>query len=174
MKKTISLLLALVLVLYLSSTALADEATSINSSTQDGKGTTKVSYDVTQNYTVTIPADFTLSTSGTEQTVGVKDVRIANGYSLTIKMSTGNFDSTNSAYRVKLNNSYIPYTIQVGGNTQDTNDITVGTFASGTVDPDDVKLTFSTTQENIKKATESGTHTDTLTFTCSVAQTTSG
>jgi hypothetical protein len=160
-----------VLVLYLSSTALAATTeTPINESTNGKQGTTEVSYSVTQNYTVTIPADFTLTNSDSSKTVKVEDVRIESGKSLTIKMKTQNFDDT-AKYRVKLNNSYIHYTIQVGGSEQSTNDITVGTFASGTVNPGEVTLTFSTTDDNIKSATESGKHTDTLTFTCSVATT---
>lgn len=156
MKKLLTLVLAVMMLCSVSVTAFAadlDEGNNV--------GTMTVSYGVAEGYVVTIPADVTVSTAGVETTLSASSVLLPDGKTLTVSVaSTNNFN-------LKYAGSQIPYTVSVGEIKQTSATFTALSITSGTTS-DSVKLTFKTTDADIAKATKSGNHTDTLTFTCGV------
>lgn len=135
--------------------------------------TTKVKYSVGETYTVSIPADFSLTSDGSgnftaERKVAATGVLIENGKTLNVEMSSANYVS-GGEYTLNYGTdevSKIPYSIQKG-DADFTNADKVLSITSGT-EEDSQALTFSTTDAEIAEATKSGEHTDTLTFTVSV------
>lgn len=133
-------------------------------------GDTDITYNVAVSYIVTIPDDVTFnsgSLSGSGEVVA-SEVRLENGNKLTVTMTSKNgygtsFNLTCEPAPV----SSIPYTIKVDGTPVITSSSVVLTVPAGTT-TDSVTLTFATTEEDIAKATKSGSHTDKLTFTCAV------
>ena len=160
MKKMLSLVLALVLMLSMSLTVAA--ANGINGSSS---GTVEVSYNTEESYIVTIPSDVALSTTGVNGTVKAESVLLEAGKSLTVSMASTN------GFAVEYEDSAIAYTVEAGGSTisvaDSTQAVTVLTVESGTTTGEET-LTFKTTDTAIQAATQSGEHTDTLTFTCAV------
>lgn len=156
MKKLLALVLTVIMLCSVSVTAFAadlDEGNNV--------GTITVSYGVDEGYVVTIPADVTVSTAGVETTLSASSVLIPDGKTLTVSVaSTNNFN-------LEYAGSQIPYTVSVGETEQTTATFTALSITSGTTSGS-VKLTFKTTDADIAKATKSGNHTDTLTFTCGV------
>lgn len=156
MKKLFALALVIVMLCSASATVFAadlDEGNNV--------GTITVSYGVAEGYVVTIPADVTVSTAGVETTLSASSVLLPDGKTLTVSVA-----STNS-FNLEYAGSKIPYTVSVGETEQTTATFTALSITSGTTS-DSVTLTFKTTAEDIAKATKSGNHTDTLTFTCGV------
>lgn len=167
MKKRI-VTLALVLVFLMTMTGVGMATQTI--STEEGKNVT-VTYGVTEGFTVTIPANFDLSTTESEKTVSASGVLIPTGEQLTVTMSSANFETTDK-YRVKNDTSYIKYTVKKGAASASATELTsngdtILTVGAGTTSGS-IKLYFSTTQTNIDAATKAGNHTDTLTFTVAV------
>lgn len=156
MKKLLTLVLAVMMLCSVSVTAFAadlDEGNNV--------GTMTVSYGVAEGYVVTIPADVTVSTAGVETTLSASSVLLPDGKTLTVSVaSTNNFN-------LEYAGSQIPYTVSVGETKQTSATFTALSITSGTTSGS-VKLTFKTTDADIAKATKSGNHTDTLTFTCGV------
>lgn len=138
------------------------------------EGETIVSYEVAQGFTITIPADLELTTEAntTAQLLEAKDVRLTTNETLTVTMKSDEYDATDK-YRVRFDNSFIKYEVKSGTaedavNTAITeNEKVLLTLASGTTG-DKLYLKFFTDEEKIKEATQSGVHTDTLTFTCEI------
>ena len=161
MKRKLAFLLALVLVLAFSSSALA--ATFDQDTT--GGGTTTVTYTVTSSYTITIP-DAITAEAGTDtpaKTVSVNSgFLIENGQTLTINVASANVFKLKSAA-----NDTINYTLSSDGNTtpalSSTNTKVLAVSAGATTGLT-ANLTF-----DIEDPTIAGTYTDTLTFTAAVA-----
>lgn len=136
-------------------------------------GTTVVSYGVNSGYTVSIPSDvnFTSSTLEQQGVVKASNVIIENGKTLKVKMSSANY-TEEDGYTLNYGTgevSKIKYTIK-NDNADFVNASNVLEVAAGTTEESSTTLTFSTTEANIGKATKSGAHTDTLTFTVSVEE----
>lgn len=133
-------------------------------------GNTSIQYNVDESYIVTIPenVNFNAGLSGSG-TVAASDVLLADGKKLTVTMTSKNGYGT--SFNLTYGNpvSSIPYSITVGGTPVTTNSYVVLTVPAGTT-INSVALTFATTDEDIAKATKSGLHQDTLTFTCAVVQ----
>ena len=156
MKKLLSLVLAVMMLCSVSVTAFAADLDKGNN-----VGTMTVSYGVAEGYVVTIPADVSVNTAGVETTLSASSVLLPDGKTLTVSVaSTNNFN-------LEYAGSKIPYTVSVGETKQTTATFTALSITSGTTSGS-VKLTFKTTDADIAKATKSGNHTDTLTFTCGV------
>ena len=154
MKKLLSLVLAAILLCSISVTALATDLNEGNN-----VGVITVSYGVSEGYIVTIPADVSISTAGVESTLSANSVLLPDGKTLTVSVTSEN------NYNLEYANSTIPYTILVDGMEQTAETFIALSVISGTTS-DNVTMVFKTTDENIAKATKSGNHTDTLTFTC--------
>jgi len=156
MKKVVSLVLALVLVMSLT-TMVAFADSTLNATTPSG--TVTATYTKDGSYTVTIPADFTVSTTASKQNVSAASVVIASGKKLKVTM-TANFllaDKDN-------NNNTLAYT---AGKTDAGTGISSGDavleVAAGTATGNQ-DIYFKVTSD----ATISGTYTDVITFEVSV------
>ena len=134
-----------------------------------------VSYDVGENYTVTIPANFglALENEATPILVSASNVKIAAGNKLKVTMaSTNGYDS---GYKVTYKDSDIGYWIKKGASQDNINtEVTGATVEVLSVDSgittDATYLKFYTTTDEIAGATQAGAHEDTLTFTCGIEQ----
>ena len=156
MKKLLILVLAVVMLCSVSVTAFAADLD------EDNKvGTVTVSYGVAEGYVVAIPTDVIVSTAGVEASLSASSVLIPDGKTLTVSVTSAN------NFTLAYAGSTIPYTVSVGEVEQTAASFTALSLASGTTSGD-VTLTFKTTEEDVANATKSGSHTDTLTFTCAV------
>ena len=156
MKKLLILVLAVVMLCSVSVTAFAADLD------EDNKvGTITVSYGVAEGYVVTIPSDVNVSTAGVETSLSASSVLIPDGKTLTVSITSAN------NFALAYAGSTIPYTVSVGEVEQTAASFTALSIASGTTSGN-VTLTFKTTDDDIASATKSGSHTDTLTFTCAV------
>lgn len=148
------LAVALVLSMSVCAFALSDE---------NPTGTVEVKYGVAGGYEVTIPqaVDFANGLEST-QTLSANNVLLSAGKTLTIAVGSGN--DYNLVYD---GNSKIPYTVTGAALITEAAPTALTVAAGETTGSQE--LTIATTMENIAKATKSGEHMDTLTFTCSVA-----
>ena len=164
MKKLLTCVLALALVLSLSVTAFAAES-SINQGSTDKSGSTSINYTVAPAYTVTIPASVTL---GNSVTVAASGVKVAKGSQVVVKL-TGTSESDNTFEVKTTEGAALTYTVK-----SDENDTINVNDAVLTVNPDtatdgngasgSTKLSFEL-NDTIQYA---GTYTGTVTFTVSV------
>lgn len=176
MKKTLSLILALVMMLSLCTAAFADDNT-INQGTTDNSGTTEVVYNLSNgtagnndSYIVTIPANVTvgLDNNAATLTVAATEVRVLNGKHLdvTLENSDGFF-----LIRIEGNiHSSIEYTVKNGTDFVESDDVVLTVAGKGwlAVADGDVDLAVATTTFNVNQALLSGQHSDTITFKCEV------
>lgn len=156
MKQLISFVLVAVLVCSVSVTAFAAE---LDEGSKTGSIT--ISYGVAEGYVVTIPADISVSEAGVESVLSASSVLIPDGKMLTVSVTSAN------GFCLECTGSKIPYTVSVEGAVQSSATFTALAVASGNTEGD-ARLTFQTSGEHIAKATKSGMHTDSLTFSCSV------
>lgn len=163
MKKIISLALAVMMIATMSTTAFA-------ATIENGTGTVEVTYGVSENYTVTIPANTTLTADGVNMDISASNVVIPYGNQLTVSISSSNYadskwylvDDTNASNKLE-------YSIKNGENVVASDD-TVLTIAAGTTEEQKATLTATL----VGTATYSGTYKDTLTFSVSVASSSGG
>ena len=158
MKKTISAVLAVIMILALGITAFAENGISENS-------TIVVTYTTDESYVVTIPSDLSFSTNNLVQTGSVvaTNVLLKSGDVLNVTMN-----SANDFYLVCSGDSKIAYAVKISDEAV-ANDAAVLSVNAGNTSGEAV-LTFETTADNIAAATKAGDHVDTITFTCSVSQ----
>lgn len=158
MKKLLTIMLALVMVLSLSVTAFAAE---IDEGSADPTGSTNVTFQVDPTYTVTIPATVTLvkdSETGNykqDATITATDVRLEEGKVIVVTLS-GDFTLT-------AGTTDLPYTVTVGEDTTAVaNGAVVATFVTST-EAQSVTLHFAA-----DNPTYAGSYSDTVTFTIAV------
>ena len=154
MKKALTLLLAMTLVLSMGVVAFAG----------GGEKTTEVSYTTATTYVVTVPAaqEFTSSTVSTSGKVEAKDVLIEDGKQLKVSVQSANdgkltYECSEIAYTATCNSATV----------NDTQAHVVLTVAAG-ITSGEATLNFATDSNKIAAATKAGKHVDTLTFTCEV------
>ena len=164
MKKVVSLALALVLVLAMGIPAFAAD------NGIQGGNTTEVKYTVSETYVVTIPSAvvFTGTTLTGTGDVSASNVVLVNGHKLVVKMASAN------GFNLKNEDSAIAYTVKVGDSQtalsgSDAVEVLAVTCTNMEVASDTATLNFATTTAAIGAATAAGDHTDTLTFSCEVA-----
>ena len=146
-KKIITLALAAAMLSATGITAFAEETT--------------VSYDVTPTYTVTIPATVDLGDNDVTANIEASDVLLETGKKIKVDLTAASNTVSGSTFSAKNGDSTVTYTI-TGDKAIAVGD-TVATFtANGSK-----ALTFSAA--NKSAATVAGAHTETLTFTISVA-----
>lgn len=122
---------------------------------------TNVSYDVQPTYTVTIPATVDLGDNDVTANIEASDVLLETGKKIKVDLTAASNTASGSTFNAKNGDSAVTYTI-TGDKAIAVGD-TVATFtANGRK-----TLTFSAADKSA--ATVAGTHTETLTFTISVA-----
>lgn len=158
MKKLLTILLALVMVLSLSVTAFAAD---INQDSDPKAGNTTVTFNVDPTYTVTIPATVTLAKdeeSGSykqDATITATDVRLKEGETIKVTIA--------SDFTLTAGTTDWPYTVKVG--TSDTAIATDAIVATFTTNPAEQTSVLHFAAEN---PTYAGNYSDTVTFTIAV------
>ena len=153
MKKLLSLALVLAMMLTMSTTAFAAE---IKQDTENKTGTTEVTHTVSDSYIVTIPDSMTV---GTDATVSVSDVTLAEGYSLAVSVSSTQYDN---GWKLKNGDDTLGYTLKIDNEDVANNGIVLTAESGGTG-----TKTLVTALDGTAKY--SGTYKDTLTFSVNVA-----
>jgi len=165
-------LIPLALTALLALTATPALATGINQDTAQSKGDTSVTASVDTTYTITIPDSDTLkfqNLKGTsEETartktfdVSAKDVTLEPEKQLNVTVSGENndFKMTNAA----LSSVKLPYTITPAAGSALSPGGTIASFANNSTD------TVTSTLVVAAPTMGAGNYSDTLTFTCTVA-----
>lgn len=162
--KKISIILSLILILGMTVPVFAASQEITTS------GTTTVSYGVTEGYTVSIPANFEFTTTTLEQTqtVSASNVLLEDGATLNVTMESANYTAEDGYTLNCETTSKIPYSIKKGDAAFENGSVVLSVQAGSTSGED--SLVFSTTTDNISKASLSGKHTDTLTFEVSLSK----
>lgn len=141
-------------------------AADITQDSSDKRGEINVNYDMDTEYTVTIPASVTFSESEktVERPLQAAGVRIEDGKSLNITISSLN------DFKMKYNendDSYIEYHLMINYATiPEENNFTVLTVKAG--EGSGWAILSFITELNKDKAFYTGNYTDTITFTVSV------
>jgi hypothetical protein len=128
-----------------------------------------LSYSVSQSYTVKIPANvkFTQNSLSSSGTVSATGVTIPSGKTLNVSVESANgLTDDAQAYKLVNGSSVIPYTIKIGEDLVDLSKPVLSVTAGNTTGS--TSLSFATTADDVAKATLSGDHSDTLTFSVSV------
>lgn len=136
---------------------------------------TQVAYTVAgTEWTFSVPAtqNFNNGLEYTNQLVEIKPavdgtvIALDNNTKITIKLHSNNGFKLNGENNAS---SQIPYTVDKG-EAAFTGDTDVLVFTAGTSNNKGISqgLNFKTTADNIKKATVTGTHSDTIVFTATV------
>lgn len=167
MKKLLTIMLALVMVLSLSVTALAAD---ITQDSDPKTGNTTVTFNVDPTYTVTIPATVELEkktaadetvTYEKDLTVSAENVRLLEGKQIQVTL-TSDFTLTNDTQNGGAATN-LSYTVTVGDSaTPIVTDGVVATFGTSTTEQTSV-LHFAAANP-----TYAGDYSDTVTFTISV------
>ena len=166
-------LIPLALTALLALTATPALATGINQDTAQSKGDTSVTASVDTTYTITIPDSDTLkfqNLKGTsEETartktfdVSAKDVTLEPGKQLNVTVAgtdSSAFQMANDA----LTSVKLPYTITPSGGSALSLGGTIASFANNSTD------TVTSTLVVAAPTMGAGNYSDTLTFTCTVA-----
>lgn len=170
MKKLLSLVLALALVLSFSVTAFAEDHTVDQDDTLPATKDTTVEFNVDPTYTITIPAKVELdkkTDTGTGAVTYEQDeiitasagVRLLNGQRIRVTLSAG----TNGFVLTSKESATLPYTVTVGDSTTPiTSGGTVTTFGTNTTQQ------TSTLHFAANDPTYAGQYSDTVTFTIAI------
>ncbi|MCI5727345.1 MAG: hypothetical protein MR274_07550 [Clostridium sp.] len=154
MKKSLSFILALVMVLSVSTTAFAGI---IKEDSTQQSDSTEIKYNVDPTYTVTIPSNVTL---GEKATVKVENTILKLGDEVKVKL-TGT-SGTDNAFLVKTpQDAELAYTVKNGNTVINVGDTVI---SCASLVNDEVELLF-TAPTSVQYA---GEYTGTVTFTVSV------
>ncbi len=169
-KKTISLLLAVMLALSLSVTAFATDTTIMpDASTGDPtpeSGNIAISHEVTPTYTVTIPASVTI---GDSATISASDVVVGEGSTLQVSITATSADNGEDFTIASSDGSgddTVEYTVKSGSTSYNLGD-PVLTVDPASSDSGSVALTFALADG--ETPTYSGTYSGTMTFTVAIS-----
>ena len=158
-KKTLATLLTLTL---LTTAAVPAVAFGVDKTTDTQN--IELTYKVESTFTMTIPADITLTGGTGSSTVGVSDAVIPFGQSLNITIASPNYDTDSFRLKDGDKDNYIKYTIKNGATGISNNDKILSVTSGSATE----SVTLDYEAEQAKKA---GTYTDQLTFTATVAPT---
>jgi len=178
MKKIIAIVVAAAMVLGMNSTAFANDGGS-GMNPNNPKGVTEIQFtpSLGESYVVTISAKVTVNDPDEKDekaklTVEASDVRLRDSHQVEVSVNSSNGWSMED----KTGTSKIIYSCfdsRSGKERSIANGDTVLTVAGtgiGQSAKGDVSLDISTTSEAVAAATVLGKHTDTLTFTCAMAE----
>lgn len=155
-RKILSALLALAMLLTASSAAFADNGIS-------GDNSITVSYNTAENYEIIIPVGSASIGSPTDLTIEAVNVRLPEGKELQVSISSAN------GFALQLSSgevtSVIPYSVTRNGSSVSSGEMILSVPAGETSG----EVTLVASVNDASSAILAGTHTDTLRFTCEVA-----
>lgn len=154
MKKLLSFILALVMMLSATATAFA---ATVDQDSVDKTGNTSITYNVAPAYTVTIPATVTL---GDTATVKVENTMLKRGDEVNVKL-TGTSEADDTFKVTTAQGAELTYTVKDGDTVINVGD-TVISCASQVNDTADLLFTAPTSVQY------AGDYSGTVTFTVSV------
>lgn len=166
MKHTKRLLAAVMALLMVSAlapmSAFAITQADIDPDTGKATGTMTATYEVEAKYTVTIPAGVTLDAEAdVTSEITAENVLLESGKNVTVTLTSGSNTTTGSTFHAKKGGSTAEYSISAGSPAAPVSvGDTVATFSSGTA-----KQTATLTFSKPTGWTDTGEHTETLTFT---------
>lgn len=164
MKKVLMILLTLAMVFSMAGGVSAD----ITGGEAGGSDDMEVSHDIAQSFVITIPVDVAFNDGlSSEQAVTASNVLIPSKYILNVTIESDNDFVLISGSGLTV--STIPYTVTKWDGTtvvEGINDVVLKVTEG--VDSSSAKITFATTEADIKKAVLSGKHTDKLEFTVGI------
>ena len=163
MKKIVTMLLAATLTFVLPVGAHATGEVEISQDSQEKSAAINVDYTVDMSYTVTIPASvtFTDSVKSVDRPLQVSDVRLNEGQTLNVGISSQN------DFQMRNNDKYINYSLTINyATTPEENSFTLLTVKAGEPSGWTI-LTFNTDLQK-DHAQYAGRYSDTLTFTVSI------
>ena len=169
MKKLLTCVLALVMVLSLSVTVFAAD-TSIDQGSTSKTGSTSVTYTVNPTYTVTIPANVTLGNSVNVKASGVK---VAKGSQVVVTL-TGTSESDNAFKVNTAEGAMLGYTVKNGETAVNVNDTVLTVNPDSAADGSGASGSTSLAVALNDTIQYAGTYTGTVTFTVSVEAIPSG
>ena len=165
MKKILSFILCIAMILSMSVTALASNITF-----DGGVNETLVTYGMSEGFTVTIPTDFTIDNSGeTSAEVSASHVMLAHGNILEVTVSGHDYESTGSWELVDEAEAtnMLTYTIGSTDGASDivNNSVVLAVEAGEAWDETITKIMYFTVVDELINA---GNYKDTLTFTVGI------
>ena len=164
-KKFLAAVMALAMVSALAPmSAFAVDDAVINQDSDPKTGTMNVTYSVAPTYTVTIPASVTL---GNDSTISVKDVNLATGKKILVKLTGAANTVTGTNFTVKTADAtpaMATYQVKKGDTALAVGGTAYEFTYNGTTKTDSGTLSFTEPTD----ARFAGTYTDQLTFTISV------
>ncbi len=125
-----------------------------------------VTYTVDPSYTVTIPADVTITDSGSAAEITANDVLLEEGQKIKVALTGADNTTEGSVFTAKNGTSEIKYSI-TEGEDENTKTIALGDTVAEFTAAGSQELTFTKTGGS---PTIAGDHTENLTFTVSVEE----
>lgn len=146
----------------LTATGMTAFAAPITQETSDN-GNTTVTYQVDPTYTITIPDQVELSKTDTvEKEITAEDLLLPHGQKVVVKLSAASNTASGGTFHAKNGDSDATYTI-----TANNKAIALGDEVASFTENGSQPFTFS--QADMTNVIFSGKHTETLTFTVSLA-----
>lgn len=163
--KKLFLALAMTMMVGSVATVFATEAPTFD--IEDAEGTTKVTYSVSDSYTITIPSEFSLETTAVEKDISASGVFIANAKKLQVTIAGKNcVDGAWYIVDESAGNSAnkFEYMIKDDQDVEVQNNGVILEVEAGNNETVTESLSF----ELVDSVTKAGTYSDLLTFTAAV------
>lgn len=157
-----------VLSVFITSLIIVFCTTFVVFATEDNSAKLIVSYDMNESYTVVIPADFTIGSSGKASAdITASNVVIDDGKFLEISITGDDYIDSWLLIDTKNSSNFITYAIgsEEDGNDIENNSVVLSISAGEIYDSTITKTLYFSIEDEI---TKSGTYVDTLTFTANI------
>lgn len=155
MKKLLSVILAIAIMMTLSISAFATKAFDQDTDSD----TTDVTLNITTAYTISIPAtvEFAAGALSVQKAITATDVLLKNNFQITVAI-----DSENDFNLKTTENATLPYTVKTS-NEEEAQAVADGATVATFTDDDTQALYFATSLPDV-----AGEYSDTVTFTVAV------
>lgn len=157
-----------VLSVFITSLIIVFCTTFVVFATEDNSAKLIVSYDMNESYTVVIPADFTIGSSGKASAdITASNVVIDDGKFLEISITGDDYIDSWLLIDTENSSNFITYAIgsEEDGNDIENNSVVLSISAGEIYDSTITKTLYFSIEDEI---TKSGTYVDTLTFTANI------